>query len=81
MQAVTEPAKPSQDFFGLMDGAMGCLPNSTPAAYPPTSLATTVAMKASTRPTPSSGTVSSTAKPASSGTYMATRTPDEASLR
>ena len=49
MQAVTEPAKPSQDFFGLIDGAIGCLPNSTPAAYPPTSLATTVAMKASTR--------------------------------
>ena len=32
MQAVTEPAKPSHDFFGLIDGAIGCLPNSTPAA-------------------------------------------------
>ena len=68
MQASTEPAKPSQDFFGLIDGAIGCLPNSTPAAYPPTSLATTVAMKASTRAAPSSGTSSRTANPASSGT-------------
>ena len=32
MQASTEPAKPSQDFFGLTVGAIGCLPNSTPVA-------------------------------------------------
>ena len=25
-----DPAKPSQDFFGLIFGAIGCLPNSTP---------------------------------------------------
>ena len=23
---ITDPAKPSQDFFGLMDAAIGCLP-------------------------------------------------------
>jgi len=27
-----DPAMPSHDFFGLMRGAIGCLPNSTPAA-------------------------------------------------
>ena len=32
MQASTEPPRPSQDFFGLIEGAIGCLPNSTPAA-------------------------------------------------
>ncbi|OAX67731.1 hypothetical protein A5N15_01285 [Rothia kristinae] len=26
-----EPAKPSQVFFGLIRGAMGCLPHRTPA--------------------------------------------------
>ena len=31
MPKTTEPAKPSQDFFGLIFGAIGCLPNSTPA--------------------------------------------------
>src|SRR5690606_16481217 len=30
--AIIEPAKPSQDFFGEMLGAIGCLPNRTPAA-------------------------------------------------
>jgi hypothetical protein len=29
--STTEPAKPSHDFFGLIRGAIGCLPNSTPA--------------------------------------------------
>ncbi len=28
----SEPAKPSHDFFGLIAGTIGCLPNSTPAA-------------------------------------------------
>ena len=28
---ITDPAKPSQDFFGEIVGAIGCLPNSTPA--------------------------------------------------
>src|SRR6266571_338252 len=46
-------------------GASGCLPNSTPVAYPPVSLHTTVPMNASTRAAPSSGWVSSTANPAS----------------
>ena len=32
MHATTDPAKPSQDFFGLIDGAIACLPNITPAA-------------------------------------------------
>ena len=31
-QNSADPAKPSQDFFGLTVGAIGCLPNSTPAA-------------------------------------------------
>ena len=59
---------PSHDFFGLIVGAIGCLPNSTPAAYPPTSLATTTAMNVRTRSAPSSGTRSRTANPASNGT-------------
>ena len=67
-QASTDPAKPSQDFLGLIDFAIGCLPSRTPAANPPTSLQTTVATNSSTRAVPSSGTSSSTAKPASSGT-------------
>ena len=68
MQAATDPAMPSHDFLGLIDGAIGCLPNSTPAANPPTSLHTTVTMNAITRAAPSSGTSSRAAKPASSGT-------------
>jgi hypothetical protein len=68
MQATTDPAMPSHDFFGLIDGAIGCLPRRTPAANPPTSLHTTVTMKAITRAAPSSGTSSSAAKPASRGT-------------
>ena len=32
MPATCEPAKPSQDFFGLIVGAIGCRPASTPAA-------------------------------------------------
>ena len=31
-QASAEPAAPSQDFLGLTDGAIGCLPASTPTA-------------------------------------------------
>ncbi|OHV01121.1 hypothetical protein BKN37_17345 [Mycobacterium talmoniae] len=27
----SDPANPSQDFFGLIAAAIGCLPNSTPA--------------------------------------------------
>ncbi len=30
MPATCEPAKPSQDFFGLIVGAIGCRPASTP---------------------------------------------------
>src|SRR5690606_37505730 len=32
MPNTSDPAKPSQDFFGLIRGAIGCLPNSTPQA-------------------------------------------------
>ena len=32
MPVTSEPAKPSHDFFGLMVGAIGCLPSRTPAA-------------------------------------------------
>ena len=31
-QDSSDPAKPSQDFFGEITGAIGCRPNSTPAA-------------------------------------------------
>ena len=31
MPVTREPAKPSQDFLGLIVGAIGCLPASTPA--------------------------------------------------
>ena len=44
MPVTCEPAKPSQDFLGLIVGAIGCLPASTPAVYPPTSDATTQIM-------------------------------------
>src|SRR5688500_7174223 len=74
--AMAEPAKPSQDFFGLTLGAMGCLPNMTAAAYPPTSLHTVVAMNAVTRAAPCGWSVSSAAKPARNGTYVATNTLD-----
>src|SRR4029450_5799802 len=79
MQAIAEPAKPSQDFFGLIVGAIGCLPNNTPTAYPPVSEATVTAKKVIARHGPSSGSVSSTANPASSGTYAITKTPAEVS--
>ena len=32
MHAATDPANPSHDFFGLIVGAIRCLPASTPAA-------------------------------------------------
>ena len=68
MPASWEPAKPSQDFFGLIVGAIGCLPASTPAAYPPTSEATTQSRKVSARPAPSGATTSSVANEQNSGT-------------
>ena len=46
MPATSEPANPSHDLFGLTAGAIGWEPNITPAAYPPTSLATTQSMNA-----------------------------------
>ena len=42
-----------------MTGAIGCLPNSTPAAYPPMSEATVTAMKVMTALAPSSSASSS----------------------
>jgi hypothetical protein len=68
MPVITDPAKPSQDFFGLIVGAIGCRPRNTPAAYPPTSEAITASMKHSTRAAPSSGTASMAAKAAKAGT-------------
>ena len=52
-QATTEPAAPSQDFLGLIEGAMGCLPVSTPTANPPMSLHTVTMMNTATRLAPS----------------------------
>ena len=79
--ATSDPAKPSHDFFGLIDGAIGCLPASTPTAYPPTSEATTHSMNVSTRPTPSGATVSIATKEQNSGTYTAVNSPAETSRR
>src|SRR4051794_17232676 len=80
-QATVEPAKPSQLLAGLTVGAIGCRPSTTPAAYPPTSLQTTVAMNVTTLRAPSSGTASSTANPARNGTYSATKVAVETSRR
>ena len=81
MPATIDPAKPSQDFFGLMTLAIGCLPNHTPAANPPVSELTTRIRKHSTRATPSSGTTSIAANEASSGTYAAVSTDADRSRR
>ena len=43
---------------------MGCLPNSTPPAYPPMSLATDSTMKVSTRSAPSGDAAMSAANAA-----------------
>src|SRR6266545_1695069 len=72
--ATSEPASPSQDFFGLTLGAIGCLPNRAPKKYPPVSESTTPARVHNTRRSPSAGRASSTANPARNGTYTAIRT-------
>ena len=51
-QVSADPAKPSHDFFGEITGAIGCLPNSTPAAYPPMSEAMVTTMKVTIALTP-----------------------------
>src|SRR3954451_19062281 len=66
--AITDPANPSHVFAFETIGASGWRPNSTPVAYPPVSLQTTVATKTITRAAPSDGWVRSTAKPARVGT-------------
>ena len=45
--AAAPPAKPSHVFFGLMTGAIGCLPKARPNAYAPISAATAMMMNAS----------------------------------
>ena len=77
----TDPAKPSQDFLGEMVGAIGCLPNSTPAMYPPVSEATTMIMKVRMRPAPSSGASIRVAKLANSPRYTMTKMDAETSAR
>src|SRR5205085_8950217 len=81
VHASAEPANPSHVFFGEIVGAIGCLPKNTPAAYPPTSLHTTVAMKIVVRRGPSGGAVNIAAKPARNGAYTAMNTPAETSRR
>ncbi len=49
-----DPAKPSQDFFGEITGAIGCLPNRTPATYPPMSEAIVTRMNVMMPCTPGS---------------------------
>src|SRR6476646_3519864 len=79
--ATTEPEKPSQDFFGEIDGAIGCLPNSTPAAYPPVSEATTMIRKVMIRAEPSDGASIRVAKLANNPRQTATKMEAEASVR
>ena len=67
-QLAHDPAKPSQDFFGLTVGAIGCLPNMTPAAYPPMSLLIVTRMKTMMRLTPSGAWRSIIANDTSAGT-------------
>src|SRR5699024_7707637 len=63
---MSEPANPSQDFFGLIDDAMGCEPKRTPAVYPPISEAMAATMNATTRHAPSvSASISNTKQPMS----------------
>ena len=78
---MTDPANPSQLFLGEIAGAIGCLPNSTPAAYPPVSEATTTIRKVSTRCAPLSGATSSVANDAKNITYSVTKTEAETSRR
>ncbi len=66
--ASREPAKPSQDFFGLIDGAIGWRPKRTPATYPPVSEHTTASRNAMVRAAPSGESTSNAAKEAKSGT-------------
>ena len=64
MQETTDPAKPSQDFFGEITGAIGCFPNSTPTAYPPMSEAAVTPMNVKTAAAPrSSASNSATNEP------------------
>jgi len=77
----SEPPRPSQDFFGLIAGASGCLPNSTPAVYPPVSAKTTVAITAKTRPPPWSWKTNSALNVANNGTHVANNTVAEMSRR
>ena len=62
-----------------MPGAIGCRPASTPAAYPPTSLQTVVAMNTTMRSAPEGCANISSAKPPRKGTYVAAHTPAETS--
>src|SRR6186997_1882044 len=64
----SDPATPSHDFFGLIFGAIGCLPKSTPATYPPVSLITTINMKVTTRRGPRPSASIKAANDPSSGT-------------
>ena len=70
--ATIDPTKPSQDFFGLIFGAIGCLPSSAPAAYPPVSEQITTMRNVSTRAAPSAGTTSMVAKAMHSGIQHST---------
>ncbi len=74
-QAMTEPASPSQVFFGLITGAIGCLPNEMPAKYPPTSLHTVRMTNTRTRYAPSGGASMAAMKTAISGRYAKAKAP------
>src|SRR5699024_4826330 len=70
-----DPANPSQLFFGLIRGAIGCVPNSTPATYPPMSLPTGPSTASSTSIAPSSRANSSSRKQPRNGTQARANTP------
>ncbi len=77
----SEPPSPSHDFFGLIAGTIRCLPNNTPATYPPMSANTTVAITVKVRTPPWSWKISSALKLANSGTQVASNTVAEMSRR
>src|SRR5690606_6905683 len=66
--ASSEPARPSHDFFGLTDGAIGCRPKNTPDTYPPVSVRPTATRVTSTRQGPSPAAAGSAANPPRNGT-------------
>ena len=64
---IIEPMRPSHDFLGLIFGASGCFPKSTPTKYPKVSLHPTRITKVITCSKPLLGRANKTRKPAKNG--------------